>query len=224
MSVCSICHGGCCRRYYVDFTGYDLYNISKHLELEIPFFAETVEVKDEDVTELSKDAALFKFTDNNCKNFVRFCLRRINSTVMPSSTRCLFLLEWDGEFLGLKEHNTVLGRCGIYQLRPLTCAIYPVRIDEKNGLIGCVSDPYEICEKKNNPAYNVCPRPLIKEDFADYTGEISKFLALHKYEMAFFKALADDWNEDPGSLSEFLERLVKIYSNRIQFKPYKKTE
>ena len=223
MSVCSICHGGCCRRYYVDFTGYDLVNISNTLDLEIPFFSITVPVKDEDAEELSKDAALFKFPDVNDGNYVRFCLKRIPSSTMPNSTKCLFLQEWNGETLDLQDKTRILGRCGIYSVRPLTCAIFRAKLDT-DGLIGYVVDPQDFCETKTNPAYNLCPRALVKEDFTDHSGELSRYLALHKYEMTFFKALAASWNEDSRTYKEFLPYIKKVYANRIQFKPFKKSE
>lgn len=214
MSICSECHGGCCRRYYIDLTGYDIINIHQTLELDYLTFLQVLSVKEEDVEELAKDAALFKFSDDKGKKFFRFCLRRIESPVMLNSTRCMFLLEWNNEMLNLPASGKIQARCGIYGCRPLTCAIYPVKLDN-SGLFGYAADPYINCDKKNNAAYNVCPRPLKDDDFTDHSGEMMKTLALRKFEMDFFKELANGWNEKPGSLKEFFEYIEKIYKNRV---------
>ncbi|MDD3013971.1 MAG: YkgJ family cysteine cluster protein [Candidatus Gastranaerophilales bacterium] len=216
MSVCSECHGGCCRRYYIDLTGYDIVNISKNLELDPFMFISTQIVEDDEVEKLSEDAALFKFINDKCKNFRRIILKRIESKIIPETTRCMFLQEWDNKEIPTINENQIVSRCGIYGLRPLVCSIYPVKLDESQ-VFGYVPDPYYNCEKKKTPAYNLCPRPLNSEDFADYSGEITKNLAMHKFEMDFFKSVATIWNDNPGSIDEFFKHIASIYQNRVVF-------
>ena len=222
MSICSKCHGGCCHRYMIDLTGYDIFNILKTLELDMKYFMKAVPVGEENFDYLNSQCALFKFTDDDCKQYYRFCLRQDVSNFFPKTPKCMFLQEWTGKHLGANLSEDVIARCGIYGCRPLTCAIYPARLD-KSGYIGYVLDPYVNAPKKANPAMNVCPRPLEKDDFADYSGEIIRNLALHKYEMAFFKTIAADWNERPKSLNELMVYLKRVYTNRIVRKHYLKT-
>lgn len=214
MSVCSICHGGCCRRYYIDLTGYDILNISRTLELGIPLFTQALPVRPEDVETLSKDAALFKFADNGGDTHYRFCLKQVKSKIIPDTLKCMFLQEWDGETLELPALNDVIARCGIYGPRPLTCAIYPARLDE-SGIFGYVMDPHINCERKQTAAYNVCPRPIEEKDFDANSENITKNLALHKFEMDFFKTFAKHWNENPGYLQDFFPHMETVYTNRL---------
>lgn len=216
MGVCSICHGGCCRRYYIDLTGYDMINISNTLELEIPIFTQLLAVKDEDAENLKKDAALFKFLDDEQKRYYRFCLKQTKSTIIPETLKCMFLQEWDGKSLGHEELNDVIGRCGIYGPRPYTCAIYPAKLDA-TGIFGYVPDPHKNCERKKTAAYNVCPRPIVDKDFGSDTEVTTKNLALHKFEMDFFKAFAKHWNQNPGYLSDFFTHLKEVYSKRLMY-------
>jgi len=214
MSICSECHGGCCRRYYIDLTGYDIVNISKSLELDPFVFISTQIIEEENIEKISEDAALFKFINDNCKDFRRIILKRIESKLIPGTTRCMFLQEWNNKEISSIQEGQTVGRCGIYGVRPLVCSIYPAKLDESQ-VFGYIPDPYYNCEKKNTPVYNLCPRPLNNEDFADYTGETTKNLALHKFEMNFFKSIASIWNENPGSIDEFFKHITCIYDNRV---------
>ena len=90
MSLCAFCHAGCCRRYKVDLTGFDIFNLSKNLELDFSEFAEIVIVEEKYLESCSKHAALFKFTDDDCKNYWRFCLRFVESKAMPNPANACF--------------------------------------------------------------------------------------------------------------------------------------
>ena len=215
MPVCSDCKAGCCRRTPVDLTGFDIMNISKTLDFDLSVFIDVLPVKDKEVKLLSLETALFKFTDDECSKYYRFCLKRVPSRIIDDSYKCLFLQEWNDEILDLKT-DKIFARCGIYSVRPLICAIYPAKLDT-NELIGCIFDPSLHSKKTNNPAYTLCPRQLTKEDFTDYSGEIMKNLALYKFEVSFFISLAKHWNENPKSLKDLTDFLKKVYTNRIVF-------
>lgn len=216
MSVCSECHGGCCRRYYIDLTGYDIFKIHNLLELDYDIFATPIEVTENIKDEVSKDAALFKFSDKKNDVYYRFTLTRIESHLAKGTSKCMFLQEWDSETLKKETPQKLMGRCGIYSARPLMCANYPARFD-LTGLFGYVLDPYLNAEKKQTEVYNVCPRKLTKEDFADYSGEINKNLALRKFELEYFQKLAKEWNENPKTENELFDFIDKIYTNRISY-------
>ncbi len=213
--ICSVCHGGCCRRYYVDITGYDILNISKTLMMDIPVFVDIVSIDEDQIDFYKEESVLFKFTDDNCEKYYRFCLKKSESVVYPDTQKCMFLQEWNANTLNYPEmEDTIIARCGIYGCRPLMCATYPAKYD-LSGNFGYIPDPYTSCEKKSHPALNLCPRSVTSEDFKGCADETIKNLALQAYEMKFFRAMAEYWNNEPKSVNEFYNFIQKVYSNRV---------
>lgn len=218
MILCSSCHGGCCRRYPVDLTGFDIINIVRNMMINVSVFLELmpVKIKDQaDLEEKMKGYAIFKFKGND--NYFRLCLKRIESPLMPKTYKCVFLQEWPSEGC---THN-IAGRCGIYNFRPQICEAYPMTFDKK-GLFAYIYDP-ALKDKdypSDNPAYQICPETLTKENFGKYVTDYKRnqTLAIFKFEKEFFREIASQWNsqDDPGTFEEFLLKLQKIYDNRIQ--------
>ena len=126
----------------------------------------------------------------------------------------MFLQEWNSESLGIPVEEKVIARCGIYGIRPLVCAVYPAKLD-KSGFFGYVLDPNFHTKKLSNQAYDACPRPINKDDFADYNGTMTRNLSVQKFELGYFQIFADYWNKNPNSQSKFFEHLTRMYSNRI---------
>jgi Fe-S-cluster containining protein len=217
MILCSSCHGGCCRRYPVDLTGFDIINIVRNMMLNVSVFLEVVPVKiekPEDVEEKMKSYAVFKFKDSD--NYFRLCLKRHKSTLMPETFKCVFLQEWPSE----NSTNNIAGRCGIYKFRPYICQTFPMMLDKK-GLFAYIYDP--ATKDKNfpsdNPAYQICPEALTMENFGKYMTDYKRnqTLAIFKFEKDFFAEVARQWNSQvQGTFDEFLLSLQKIYDNRIQ--------
>ncbi len=213
--ICSVCHGGCCRRYYVDVTGYDILNISKTLMMDIPSFVYTLAVEDDEIELLEQESVLFKFTDDNCEKHYRFCLKKTDSLAYPGTLKCMFLQEWDAKILNYPEMNDkLIARCGIYGCRPLMCATFPTKYD-LSGNFGFIPDPYTTCEKKSHPALNLCPRSITSEDFRGCAEDTIKTLALQRYEIKFFRAMAEYWNNYPKSINDFYNFIQNAYSNRV---------
>lgn len=217
MILCSSCHGGCCRRYPVDLTGFDIINIVRNMMLNVSVFIELVPAKIKDEAELEKKMkghALFKFKGSD--NYFRLCLKRTKSFLMPDTYKCVFLQEWHSE----GSTNNIAGRCGIYSLRPKVCEAYPMTFDKK-GLFAYIYDP-ALKDKNfpnNNPAYQICPETLTVENFGKYVSDykINQTLAVFKFEKDFFREIAVQWNTHAqGTFEEFLLKLQKIYDNRIQ--------
>jgi len=212
--ICSTCHGGCCRRYYIDLTGYDLINIQKALMMDFPVFTQIMRIDENEIDFYMKESVIFKFTDDGCKDYYRLCLKRVPSRYMQDSTQCMFLQEWNSEVLNNSEINGVMGRCGIYGCRPLICAIFPTKFD-LSGHFGYSPDPTTSFEKKKNPAYNLCPRILQKDDFSDNSDITLKNLILQKFESDFFRAMSVHWNEEPKSINDLFAFIKKVYANRV---------
>ena len=82
---------------------------------------------------------------------------------------------------------------------------------------GLTGDPNSFLEKSDNSAYNLCPRPIDKTDFADYSGTTIHKIVLFNYEMDYFKLIADQWNNNPENLSSFISYLKEFYKNRVIF-------
>jgi len=220
MLICSTCHGGCCRRYPVDLTGFDIVNIVRNLMISVSVFLELMpipsdKIKDEnDLEEKLKQYAVFKFKGND--NYFRLILKRNKSVLMPDTYKCVFLQEWPDD----NSTNKVAGRCGIYKFRPYICQAYPMSFDNK-GLFAYIYDP-AIKDKNfpnDNPAYQICPDALTKDNFGKYVSDYKKnqSLAIFKFEREFFTEIARQWNTQiQGTFEEFLLKLQVIYDNRLQ--------
>ncbi|MEW5821495.1 MAG: YkgJ family cysteine cluster protein [Cyanobacteriota bacterium] len=216
MSICSRCNSGCCRRYSIGLTGYDMLNISKNLGVKPEFFTETYEIKDNlRFDNINKYNAVFKFTDNDCSFYYYFRMKKIKSCIVPDTWKCIFLQEWQmNNINNIKE--TLLARCSIYHCRPYICASYPAKLDEK-GLCGIVEMSNDHANETYNPAYNLCSEPFTIADYG-FSNELPmKNLALQKYELEFFRSIAENWNKNPFSIDNFFFVLESFYQNRLFF-------
>lgn len=211
MKVCSSCHAGCCRRFHVPLTGYDILKIKQDLNLEYLDFLQLIPVSDEYLPIDSKTRAIFKFNNIGANNNYVLYLRSINSRLIHNSDKCIFLQEWNGEDFALPGFRGIKARCGIYNSRPLACTIYPAKLHE-NELIGVVKVPNP---EELNPAYHLCPADINGSDFSEDSNEIMKNLVLYKYEKNYFKFLAETWNQGEGDFGEFFEFLKAAYEKRI---------
>ncbi len=214
--ICSECNGGCCRRFPIDISGYDMIKISKALMIDYSYFVDTRVVKEAELEKIkNNNIAMFKFTDDSCESYYRFCLKKIKSKVFPDIVSCMFLQEWNDNLLKQPDgENEIIARCGIYECRPLTCANFPVKFD-LSGNFPHITNPYTDAPKIDHPGLDLCPRDVKNEDFRPFADSIVKSLTLYNYEEKFFKDLADFWNTEPKSYSEFYKFIEKIYNNRL---------
>ncbi len=214
--ICSECNGGCCRRFPIDISGYDMINISKTLMIDYSYFIDVKIVKEEELEKVqNNNIAIFKFTDDNCQNYHRFCLKKIKSKIFPDILTCMFLQEWNENLLKPPgTENSIVARCGIYECRPQTCANFPVKFD-LSGNFPHITNPYKEAKKIGHPGLELCPRDVKNEDFRPFADSIIKSLTLYHYEEKFFKALAEYWNSEPKPYGEFYKYIEKVYSNRI---------
>lgn len=216
MKICSECHAGCCRKFHINLTGYDILSIKKTLDLDYPFFLQINQVENDVIEKRSKRNALFKFSDLDSEKYYTFHLRRVKSKYYKDSERCLFLTEWNNTDIQLPYSEKVYARCGIYNSRPLTCAVFPTEL-HPDGMIGYTSDVNCYTEKSDNPAYNLCPRALNEKDLESATGNMIQTLVVRKYELEYFKSVAKIWNSTPGTYARFFDFLEMAYKNRILY-------
>lgn len=209
MSICTNCHGGCCRRFNVKLTGFDILKISSNIGLDFKSFCQIRPVDEKDHEKVLKSNALFKFKDLDKNKMYRIDMKMIESLIFPQTQKCLFLQEW-------KNSDKVVARCGIYENRPLGCKLFPIDL-HPSGLIGLSSDPNKHFEKSNTEAYQLCPREMSDEDFPDEDSSLIQDLIIRNYETDYFKSTSTLWNEDPKSTDKFLNFLKLSYKNRIVY-------
>lgn len=214
MLSCSSCLAGCCRRFDVPLTGFDIIKIQKALNLEYYEIAQLIPVKEDSYEKNSKATGVFKFNNFDAGEYFTFYLRNIKSKYIPDSYKCMFLQEWNGEDFLLHDRPGIKARCGIYNIRPLICSVYPARLHE-NELIGVVKNPTKHLEKPDNPAYNLCPEEYDEKEFFTDSDEIIKNLVLYKYEVNYFQFLAEVWNQNTCDFGLFYNFLEESYKNRI---------
>ena len=222
MQACNSCQAGCCRNFTVALTGFDLMNISKTLGVDLLSFIQMVPViGEENIAYRSEHSALFKFSDAADDNFYLFGMRMVESQLVPGTIKCQFLQEW---YLNIRKPSleTIISRCGIYNCRPLLCATYPTQFDssEQHALIyNMDADPESVKHK----IYNLCREKFKPEEVLATSDDIIQKLVLRKYEVDYFKNLAASWNENPSTIDDFLNLMIKTYNNRVVIKDYVKS-
>jgi Fe-S-cluster containining protein len=101
-SPCATCNRGCCQRYTVGVSGYDVQVIAQGLDLAPDQFLQAVAEPGTCGFRLARDGPAYQLA---------LAKRPTGAEHAP----CIFLIELpDGS-----------GRCGIYPLRPLICQSYP---------------------------------------------------------------------------------------------------
>lgn len=213
MGLCSDCLAGCCRRYQVNITGYDIMKIAHNLGITPSIFLNISEISDDDYMEtLSRKEALFVFTDNNCKRRYRIKLKKLKSNILPDIDKCFFLHEWETE----DSKNPIIARCSIYGTRPLICTAYPAKF-VNNQTMAIVPYVFDRQKENLNTPYDICKTPISEADFGMTKDEIIHLLLKMDYENNFFIDFADKWNKNPSSIADFLEELPVLYENRVYF-------
>jgi Fe-S-cluster containining protein len=149
----------------------------------------------------------FTFADSPDTPHV-ICLVHVPSPFHARSTKCRFLIE------GAPDSEFPLGRarCGIYGVRPSACRVFPTKFNATNDL-AIVCDIPDRFRETTNPAYTLCPRPWEPEDVDPI--QAVQDLAVVKYELAFFRQVAELWNRSPGSWNAFPQFLNIVYTNRV---------
>ncbi len=221
MELCKACHGGCCRRYNPYLWGSDIIRICDALKVDMHFFATVVKVDESKVEKFRGKEAMFKFADISENDYFVFVLNLNESKYYPGTSKCMFLQEWYADILGSEELTGVIGRCGIYSIRPINCRAWPAKyVEEEKRVI--IRDPHLILENEHNKiedndVYKICPRPLNKEDYSIYQDQYVADAMSNFAERQFFIQISEKWNKNPGTSNEFYDFMVKEYDNRIEY-------
>ncbi|MEW5819432.1 MAG: hypothetical protein AB1782_04515 [Cyanobacteriota bacterium] len=213
MSICYTCHSNCCRKLDFVLTGFDILKISKALELGPQFFTEIVEIKNKkDLEKIKLHYAIFNFSDNFNKNPFYFKLKKVSSSLIQDTLKCIFLQEWN--ITGSINESGIIGRCGIYSCRPFECYSFPAKYNEieKNIIIEDVKAKYY---QNKEEAYKLCSEKFQLTDFQNSSDELVSNINNENYEKEFFKQIAIKWNNNPGSIETFFKHLEKFYQQRI---------
>lgn len=211
-TICDTCHSGCCRAFILQITAYDAFLISRDIGLPLSEFITILSVSPEAF------ANTIAFSDPGMEDqrFV-LTLKRVESTITPSTKKCYFLQEWQRgqvmEHRGNHPGARIIGRCGIYGSRPLMCQVYPSGFDG-TGTFGYVVSPTN--ENPSHEIYTVCPEPWSATTFAKEPASALHSLALYGYEKNFFDHAVAEWNRSPGPISEFIAFMSKAYESRFR--------
>lgn len=223
MLICKQCEAGCCRKFSAPVTGFDILRIWRTLEIDPFAFCEIEERTKEQLEKEIEKEPLFIFTDSGTLKYYQIYLKRtFSSKYFPNNRKCIFLQEWDMDELNSEELKGIVGRCGIYDCRPLKCRIYPAKFADDGKMY--MYDPYyasihpsEVNVWKNLP-YSSCPRPKEREDYEKFVDQFIRDIAHEKYEMEFFLDLSKKWNENPDISDKFIEFLEREYRDRLPLK------
>jgi hypothetical protein len=208
MSLCGDCHAGCCRSFAVPITGADILRVENQRGLT--FWEFVCRWADPEGKIALNHAPHFYFSDEPEMPFV-ICLMHEASRMFPGTTKCQFLRE------SLPSDDLPLGRghCGVYEHRPAACRAFPTKLNENRDL-AIIYDVPARGRPGTHPIYQLCPRPWEPADVDPV--QVVQDLVVAKYEMDFFRLLADTWNRNVGMWSLFPDFLRIVYASRVQSK------
>jgi Fe-S-cluster containining protein len=152
-SGCTTCNGACCREYVVHISGRDAVTIARAQALAIEQFVEIVR---------QPSPAVDSFALDDESDVYALALRR-----RPDGSCGLLIDLLDGS-----------GRCGVYAQRPLTCAVFPLRLH--HGSIDIRDDV--ICEPSG--------RRITTVDLS----AARKLLVSTAYEWNVYGRIVERWN------------------------------
>lgn len=219
MELCKNCHAGCCRRYNPYLWGSDIIRIVEALKVDLNFFTSAYLVEDK-LEQIKGKEPVFIFTDSGEPLHFVLVLKLNASRFFPDSSKCMFLQEWSAQAQGSEELTGIIGRCGIYGIRPINCRAWPAKYDEEKQNV-IIRDPHNILDKEHrrvddSPCYDICERELTHDDYAVYENQYVEDAIINKHEKEFFMQLADKWNENPDVSDNFYAFLKKEYADRIE--------
>jgi hypothetical protein len=103
-------------------------------------------------------------------------------------------------------------RCGIYNFRPGTCRVFPPKFDPANKL-AVIQEIPERSRDGDAEVYDLCSRPWEPSDLDPV--QPLHHLVVARYEMQFFRSIAELWNRNPQPWSVFPDFLRLVYARRV---------
>jgi Fe-S-cluster containining protein len=202
---CENCHAGCCRAFAVPLTGADILRIERGLNLTFWDFA--CRWADPEGQIARQHAPHFFFDDEPDTPFVISLMHRVSEN-FPQTTCCRFLLEGTPD----ADHPLGRSRCGIHNLRPATCRVFPTKFNA-TGELAVIQDIPRPTRDGGESVYDLCSRQWEPADLDPV--EPLHDLIVARYEMQFFHRLADQWNQSPRPWAVFPDFLRMVYSQRL---------
>lgn len=203
--VCQDCHAGCCRSFAVPVTGADILRMEREIGLSFWDFA--CRWADPDGTIAREYAPHFRFEDEPGTPFV-IALQHAASENFPETTKCRFLAEEPPS----DELPLGRARCSVHASRPSTCRVFPTKFDETAELV-VLQDVPPSGRVGDEAVYSLCPRPWTPADVDPLEAPAN--LVVAKYEMDFFRQVAELWNRRPRSWQLFPDFLRIAYGSRV---------
>lgn len=222
MELCKDCNSGCCRRFLVYLLGMDIIRISKTLKIDLSVFVDAIPLPEDKIQlHLDNKAPIFKFKEADNNQYFVLTMKSVKSSLYPEADRCLFLMEFDANSLsnGLVPYN--LSRCGIHSCRPSICKTFPASYYPNEGKIK-IKDPFLLIENDHpnfsgKEPYKLCPKPLEKNDYQDFTEDYAKDSVFDVYENEFFLQVSEKWNKNPDFSDKLYDFILNEYRNRIEY-------
>jgi len=206
MGICQGCHAGCCRSFAIPITGADMLTIEQSTGLN--FWEFGCRWADPEGSIAANYAPHLFFQDEPQTPFV-ICLKHEQSDLFPNTTRCKFLKESPAD----PDHPLGQGACGIYEARPAACRVFPTKFDVETEL-PVVHPVPEYGRDEQLPQYKLCSRQWKASDIDPVRA--AHDLVVARYEIRFFRQIAELWNRQVGPWSVFPEFLRNVYSQRVR--------
>ena len=221
--MCDTCHAGCCRGYNLLITAFDALRISHDLSLPVGEFSTVLSFTPEQARKMEKSFAPIRLADPGCEQRRFFlALKRIESRLVAGTVKCYFLNEWQREHdapdrEGHPGQRTV-GRCSIYNSRPMMCRAYPTALHSDIAL-GFITTPRPIDLADHNPIYQLCPGKWTADQFSTDHTTVLHNLAIHNFEIEFYNSAIAEFNRSGKYLKEFFPFMARVYGNRFRTTP-----
>lgn len=220
--ICNNCHGGCCRKLSINITGDDILRLIDALSIDpqefVQIYSLAYQYDDKTIDKYLNTHGAFLFNDEDIDGYHYFALKKVESTLLPGTYKCVFLQEWQidpSKDISADNADNVVARCGVYHARPDVCKVWPFSFDAQK-ILYCVST--QDCQKEDDlPPYKLCPRELTYDDFGSAVEEFIKYTATINYKTTFFHHFSTVWNQSPRTLAEFLDVMRDYYKERVRF-------
>ena len=182
MTACDDCIAGCCREFHLLPSGHDVYRI--YSSLRVPM-GEIVSLRAREGCEAEFRIRLAPHANTH----YRMELKKLDERAGDWERRCVFLMTVGGR-----------GRCGIYSVRPVECALYPF-----------AGEPELVTLLPRRP---FCPPGSWQSTPSGPTQ--SALLRQKREERQIFDRVVDDWNAAltaPASEQDFFDHLIGRYAS-----------
>jgi len=221
--MCDTCHAGCCRGYNLLITGFDALKLSHELSLPVVEFVSLLTIGEDQGDKFRSVYDAIRVSDAGFeKKKLYLALKRVESRLIPGTFKCYFLNEWQRELPAPNRAGhpgeKVIGRCSVYNSRPLMCRTYPTSLHQ-NTAMGFIATPKPVEAREKHEIYTLCPEKWSAAQFSTDHTTVLHNLVIDKFENEFYNQAVRYFNETPRPFEEFLPMMARLYRNRFQTAP-----